>query len=76
MPDAEIIAIGSEMLTPQRLDTNSLFITDQLNSLGVEVRRKVVIGDDKPLLTSAIAKRSRAPNWCFFQAVWGLLKMT
>ena len=34
MADAEIIAVGSEMLTSQRIDTNSLYITDQLNSLG------------------------------------------
>ena len=52
--DAEIIAVGSEMLTSQRLDTNSLFIADQLNSLGVEVRRKVVIGDDRAILAGAV----------------------
>jgi nicotinamide-nucleotide amidase len=52
--EAEIIAVGSEMLTSQRLDTNSLFITDQLNVLGVEVRRKLVIGDDRPLLAEAV----------------------
>ncbi len=44
MADAEIIAVGSELLTPNRIDTNSLWLTDQLNSLGVEVRRKVVVG--------------------------------
>ena len=38
MADAEIIAVGSELLTAQRLDTNSLYLTDQLNALGVEVR--------------------------------------
>jgi nicotinamide-nucleotide amidase len=54
MPDAEIIAVGSEMLTSQRIDTNSLFLTDHLNSLGVEVRRKLVIGDDRALLTGAV----------------------
>jgi len=54
MPDAEIIAVGSEMLTSQRIDTNSLYLTDQLNSLGVEVRRKLVIGDDRPLLAEAV----------------------
>ena len=54
MPDAEIIAVGSEMLTSQRLDTNSLFITDQLNMLGVEVRRKLVVGDDRAILTAAV----------------------
>src|ERR1041385_4008054 len=54
MRDAEIIAVGSEMLTSQRIDTNSLFVTDQLNMLGVEVRRKLVIGDDRALLTGAV----------------------
>jgi len=54
MPDAEIIAVGSEMLTSQRIDTNSLYITDQLNALGVEVRRKLIIGDDRALLTAAV----------------------
>src|SRR5258708_15465397 len=54
MPDAEIIAVGSEMMTSQRIDTNSLFLTDDLNSLGVEVRRKLIIGDDRALLTGAI----------------------
>lgn len=52
--DAEIIAVGSEMLTSQRVDTNSLYLTDLLNSLGVEVKRKQVIGDDRALLTSGI----------------------
>jgi nicotinamide-nucleotide amidase len=52
--EAEIIAIGSELLTPQRVDTNSLIITEHLNLLGVEVVRKVVIGDDRARLTEAI----------------------
>lgn len=52
--DAEIIAVGSEMLTSQRIDTNSLYITDLLNALGVEVKRKQVIGDDRALLTSGV----------------------
>ncbi|HKV27792.1 MAG TPA: competence/damage-inducible protein A [Candidatus Acidoferrales bacterium] len=43
--DAEIIAVGSELLTPYRLDTNSLFLTAELNRLGFHVRRKQVIGD-------------------------------
>jgi nicotinamide-nucleotide amidase len=51
---AEIIAIGSELLTPQRLDTNSLVVTECLNSLGVEVVTKQVIGDDRERLTEAI----------------------
>ena len=42
---AEIIAVGSELLTPFRQDTNSLYLTAQLNSLGVEVRFKTIVGD-------------------------------
>lgn len=53
--NAEIIAIGSELLTPQRFDTNSLFITDQLNVLGIEVIMKTIVGDDRARLTAVIA---------------------
>src|ERR1700722_5670454 len=42
---AEIIAVGSELLTPYRLDTNSLFLTDELNQLGIRVVYKNVVGD-------------------------------
>jgi nicotinamide-nucleotide amidase len=42
---AEIIAIGSELLTPYRLDTNSLFLTDVLNQVGIRVVHKAVVGD-------------------------------
>jgi nicotinamide-nucleotide amidase len=52
--NAEIIAVGSEMLTAARLDTNSLFITDHLNALGIEVTAKHVIGDDRNRLANAI----------------------
>jgi nicotinamide-nucleotide amidase len=42
--NAEIIAVGSELLTPFRTDTNSLYLTEQLNQLGVEVIFKSVVG--------------------------------
>jgi competence/damage-inducible protein CinA-like protein len=54
--NAEIIAVGSELLTPQRVDTNSLIVTEQLNLLGVEVVRKLIVGDDRERLTDAIKK--------------------
>ena len=54
MADAEIIAIGSELLTPQKVDTNSLYLTDQLNALGVEVVRKTVVGDERERLMDTI----------------------
>ena len=44
---AEIIAVGSELLTPDRIDTNSLFLTAELNKLGIEVIRKTVVGDKR-----------------------------
>jgi nicotinamide-nucleotide amidase len=52
--NAEIIAVGSELLTASKLDTNSLWLTDQLNALGVEVVQKGVVGDDRARLTDAI----------------------
>ena len=50
---AEIIAVGSELLTPDRLDTNSLFLTEELNKLGIEVLRKTIVGDDQDLMSEA-----------------------
>ena len=53
--EAEIIAVGSELLTPFHLDTNSLYLTGKLNSLGIEVRFKTVVGDDRPRLADAFS---------------------
>jgi nicotinamide-nucleotide amidase len=50
---AEIIAIGSELLTPYRQDTNSLYLTDKLNQLGVEVIFKTIVGDNFQHLVAA-----------------------
>src|SRR3954467_9149228 len=44
---AEIIAVGSELLGSTRVDTNSLYIADKLAGLGVELRMKSVVGDDR-----------------------------
>ena len=54
--NAEIIAIGSELLTPFRQDTNSLYLTEKLNQLGVEVIFKTVVGDDRRRLTDAACR--------------------
>jgi nicotinamide-nucleotide amidase len=51
---AAILAVGSELLTPTRTDTNSLFITEQLNLLGIDVVFKSVIGDDRPELEHGV----------------------
>lgn len=50
--NAEIIAIGSELLTPFRQDTNSLYLTERLNELGVEVVLKTIVGDSRERLVS------------------------
>ena len=51
---AAIIAVGSELLTPLRIDTNSLYITEQLNALGIEVVVKGVVGDDRAELANFV----------------------
>jgi nicotinamide-nucleotide amidase len=53
---AEIIAVGTELLTPFRSDTNSLFLTARLNELGIEVRRKSIVGDDAADLGPAVSE--------------------
>ena len=52
---AEIIAVGSELLTPYRQDTNSLFVTEHLNGLGVAVVFKTIVGDRKAHLVDAVS---------------------
>src|SRR6478672_1424858 len=54
MRSAEIIAIGSELLTPDRSDTNSLWLTCKLNDIGVEVMLKTIVGDDEERLEETI----------------------
>jgi nicotinamide-nucleotide amidase len=49
-----ILAIGSEMLTPFRVDTNSLFITERLNAIGYDVRLKAVVADDVDELAQVV----------------------
>jgi nicotinamide-nucleotide amidase len=50
--NAEIVAVGSELLTPFRQDTNSLYITEKLNELGVDVIFKTIAGDNRAQLAS------------------------
>jgi competence/damage-inducible protein CinA-like protein len=51
---SEIIAVGSEMLTPYRQDTNSLYLTEKLNEIGVTVAFKTIVGDRKKDLVGVI----------------------
>lgn len=51
---AEIIAVGTELLTPSRVETNSLFITKKLNEFGLKVMRKFVVGDREEEIVGAL----------------------
>ena len=53
--DAAIIAVGSELLTPEKIDTNSLYITEVLNDLGIPVAFKSIVGDSRAELTAHVA---------------------
>lgn len=64
--DAEIIAVGSELLTPHRQDTNSLYLTEKLNDLGIEVRFKSIVGDDAEGLTAAAKLAMRRSDVIIF----------
>lgn len=50
----EIIAVGSELLTPYSIDTNTFYLTQRLNDLGIEVSFKTTVGDDWEILLCAI----------------------
>ena len=52
---AAILAVGSELLTPHKTDTNSLYVTEVLNDLGIAVAFKAIVGDDRAELTSHVA---------------------
>ena len=67
-----ILAIGSEMLTPFRVDTNSLFITERLNTIGYDIRLKAVVGDD----VDELAEVLRAAVWADLIVITGGLGPT
>ncbi len=57
--NASIITIGDELLIGQTIDTNSAFIAQELNKIGVWVKRRVAIGDDREAILAALAAESR-----------------
>jgi nicotinamide-nucleotide amidase len=69
--NAEIIAVGSELLTPHRKDTNSLYLTEKLNELGVEVRFKSIVGDDRENLVAAAKLAMRRSDIIIFSGGLG-----
>ena len=69
--NAEIIAVGSELLTPHRQDTNSLYLTEKLNEIGIEVRFKSIVGDDRESLVAATRLAMRRSEIIIFSGGLG-----
>lgn len=69
--NAEIIAVGSELLTPHRQDTNSLYLTEKLNEIGVEVRFKSIVGDERENLVAAAKLAMRRSDIIIFSGGLG-----
>ena len=57
-----IIAVGSELLTPFRVDTNSLAITERLNTIGIDVRLKAIVGDDRAEMALVVEEAMRSAD--------------
>src|SRR5438477_904117 len=68
-----IVAVGSEMLTPFRVDTNSLVITERLNAVGYDVRLKAVVADDVEELADLVRS---ALDWADLVVITGGLGPT
>jgi len=62
MVKAEILAIGSELLTPYRTDTNSLWLTERLNSIGIDVQLKTIVGDDEAIMDEVVSDAIKRSN--------------
>ena len=54
MRSAEVIAVGSELLGSTRTDTNSLFLSERLSALGIDLRIKSVVGDERADLATVL----------------------
>src|SRR5215204_6019435 len=60
--NASIITIGDELLIGQTIDTNSAFIAQELNKIGIWVKRRVAIADDKQAILTTLADEARNSN--------------
>ncbi len=56
---AEIIAVGSELLTPDNVDTDSLYLTHRLNEAGVQVQLKTIVGDEQAVISDVLREALR-----------------
>src|SRR5688572_11213248 len=63
--NASIITIGDELLIGQTIDTNSAFIGQELNKIGIWVKKRIAIGDVKEDILEALEKESKASQVIF-----------
>ncbi|MEA3420160.1 MAG: competence/damage-inducible protein A, partial [Acidobacteriota bacterium] len=61
-PKIEILAVGTELLTPFFQDTNSLYLTQRLNELGMDVSFKTIVGDERDDLLLCIKEACSRAN--------------
>jgi nicotinamide-nucleotide amidase len=59
---ASIITIGDELLIGQTIDTNSAFIAQELNKIGIWVKRRLAIGDSREDILDALVNESKDCN--------------
>ena len=59
---ASIITIGDELLIGQVIDTNSAYIAQSLNKIGVTVTKRIAVGDDKNAILDALSNTSKQSN--------------
>jgi nicotinamide-nucleotide amidase len=52
--NAEILAVGEELLAPGRMETNSLYLTERLGALGIPVVFRGIVGDEESAIAAAI----------------------
>jgi len=57
--NAAILTIGDELLIGQTVDTNSAFIAQELNKIGIWVKRRIAIGDIKEEILKALSEQSK-----------------
>ncbi|MGD0783190.1 MAG: competence/damage-inducible protein A [Candidatus Aminicenantales bacterium] len=60
--NAEIIAVGSELLTPDFQDTNSLFLIRRFDDLGIAVLRRTIVGDRPSEIVPALAAAGKSSD--------------
>jgi nicotinamide-nucleotide amidase len=65
MINATIITIGDELLIGQVIDTNSAWMAQQLNLIGIAVKRRIAVGDNKQDIIDALNQARNSTDLIF-----------